>query len=74
MSKKQKKIMVLNYIENLLILVSIVTRCASISDIASLVDTSIGNASSALGLRICVMTAGIKKNKSIIKKKNKKAL
>ena len=61
MSKNHKNVYrVLNYIENLLILVSTVTRCISISDFASLVGISIGITSSAIGLKICVMTAGIK--------------
>ena len=38
----------------------------------SLVDIPAGITSSALGLKICVITAGIKKYKSIIKKKRKK--
>ena len=61
MSKNHKNVYrVLNYIENLLILVSTVTRCISISDFASLVGISIGITSSAIGLKICVITAGIK--------------
>ena len=38
----------------------------------SLVDIPAGITSSALGLKFCVITAGIKKYKSIIKKKKKK--
>ena len=38
---------------------------------ASLVGITIGIMSSAIGLKICVMTARIKKYKSIIKKKKK---
>ena len=61
MSKNHKNVYrVLNYIENLLILVSTVTRCISISDFASLVGISIEITSSAIGLKICVITAGIK--------------
>ena len=63
-SKKQKKVCTdLNYIENFLILASTITGCVSIS---------IGIASSTIGLKICAITAGIKKYKSIIKKKKKK--
>ena len=40
-----------------------------ISAFASLVGVSIGITSSALGLKDCLITAGIKKCKSIIKKK-----
>ena len=42
------------------------------STFASLVGIPIGIARSAVGLKICVITAGIKKYKSIIKKKKKK--
>ena len=59
-----------NYVEPLLILVPAVTRCVFISAFASLVDIPIGNTSSATGLKICAITAGIKKYKSIIKKNN----
>ena len=73
MSKKYEKLCkVLNYIEHLLILVSTVTGCVSISAFASLVGIPIGITSSAIGLKICAITAGIKKYKSIIKKKKKK--
>ena len=73
MSKKHK---VLNYIEHLLILISTVNGDASISAFASLVGISIGITSSPIGLKIYVITARIKKYKSIIKKKkhNKKIL
>ena len=67
----------MNYIEHLLNLVSTVTGCVSISAFASIVDIPIeipipiGIMSSAVGLKICAITAGIKKYKSIIKKKKK---
>ena len=61
--------MFLNYIENLLLLASVVTGCGSI---ASLVGFSIGITSSPVGIKICAITAGIKKYKSIINKKKKK--
>ena len=61
MSKKHKKVFrVLNYIEHLLILISTVTRCISIYAFASLVGIPIGITSSAIGLKICLITAGIK--------------
>ena len=73
MSKGHKKIYrVLNYIEHSLILISTVTGCVSISAVASLVGTPIGITISATELKICVITAGIKKYKSIIQKKKKK--
>ena len=51
--------MALNYIEQLLAF-------------ASSFGIPIGIISSAVGLKICAITAGIKKYKSIIKKKKKK--
>ena len=69
MSKKYKKICTtLNYIEHVLILASTITRCDSISAFASLVGIPIGITSSAIGLKICAIAAGIKK----YKQKNKK--
>ena len=55
-----------------LILISTVTGCISISAFASLVGITKGITSSATGLKISVIIAGIKKYKSIIKKKKKK--
>ena len=62
----------MNYIEHLLILISTVTGCASISGFVSFVAIPIGITSSAVELKICVTTAVIKKYKSIIKKKKNK--
>ena len=71
-SKKQKKdCKVLNYIEHSLIVIATITGCVSISAFASLVGIPLGITSSAIGLKICVITAGIEKYKSI-NKKNKK--
>ena len=56
----------------LLILASIVFGCVSISAFASLIGIPVGIASSAAIIKICVITAGIKSCKSIIKKKKKK--
>ena len=73
MSRKHKKVCTtLNYIEHFLILASTITGCVSISAFASLIGIPIGITSSAIGLKICAITAGIKKYKSIIKKKKKK--
>ena len=58
-----------NYIEHFLILASTITGCVSISAFASLIGIPIGITSSAIGLKICAITAGIKKYKSIKKKK-----
>ena len=58
MSKKHKHVCrVFNYIEHLLIFISTVTGCVSISVFASSVGILIGIASSTIGLKICVITA-----------------
>ena len=62
----------MNYIDNLIIVTSTINGCVSISTFASLVGISIGITSSPIGLKICVITAEIKKYKSMIKKKKKK--
>ena len=73
MSKEHKKVCTtLNYIEHFLILASTIARCISISAFASLLGIPIGITSSAIGLKIFVIAAGIKNYKSIIKKKTKK--
>ena len=46
-------------------------RMSFISIFASLVGIPIGITISAIGLKICVITTGIKKNKSKIEKKKK---
>ena len=62
MSEKYKKTCkYLNCVENLLILASIVTGCVSISAFASLVCVPVGITSSAIGLNMCTIIAGIKK-------------
>ena len=58
-----------NNVELLIILVSAVTGCVPISEFTSLVCVPIGIASSAVGIKICEITAEIKKDKSIMKKK-----
>ena len=70
--KHKKVYRILNYIKHLLILISTVTGCVSISSFASLVGIPIRITSSSIGLDICVITGGIKRYKSIIKKKKKK--
>ena len=71
MSRNLKKVCItLNYIEYFHILVSTITGCITISDFAPLIGVPIGIASSAIGLKICAITAGVKRYKSIIKKKN----
>ena len=71
-SKKHNKVCrVLNYIEYLLILISTVTGFFSIFSFTSLVGIPISITNSAIGLKICVITAGIKKYKWIIKKRRR---
>ena len=54
MSEKYKKTCkYLHYVENLLILVSTVTGCVSISAVASLFFSPVGITSSAVGIKIC---------------------
>ena len=73
MCKKYKKTRKsLNYVEHLLILVSTVTGCVSISAFASFVCVPVAITSSAVGIKISAITAGVKNNKSIINKKKKK--
>ena len=62
----------MNYLDHLIIVISAITGCVSISDFTSLVAIPIGISSSTIGLKICVITTGIKKYKSKIKKKKKK--
>ena len=72
MSEKYKKTCkYLNYVEHLLILVLTVTGCISISAFTSLVCVPVGITISAVGIKICAITAGIKKYESIIKKKSR---
>ena len=59
----------MNYVENSLIAISTITGCVSVSAFASLVGIPIRIASFAIGLKICVIRAAVKKYKSIIKKK-----
>ena len=71
-SKKHKKVYtVLNYIEHQLILIFPVSGRVSISAFA-LAGIHIGITSSEIELKICVITAGIKKYQPIIKKEKKK--
>ena len=48
-----------------------ITGCLSVSAFDSSFGVTIGIKSSAMGLKICAITAAIKKYKSIIKKKKK---
>ena len=63
----------MNYIEHSFIVISKNTECVSISTFPSLVGIPIAfKSSSATGLKICVITAGIKHYKSTKNKKWKK--
>ena len=62
---------VLNYFENFLIFVFAVSGFVSISVFVPLAGVPLGITSSSIVIKICAITAGIKKYKSIIKKKIK---
>ena len=62
----------LNYFSLFYIFVCAVSGFVSISSYTSLVDISVSMTSSAVGFKICALTAGIKKYK-LIKKKKKEA-
>ena len=59
--KYQKTCKYLNYVEHLLILVSKVAVCASVSAFVSLVYVPVGITSYAVGIKIFAITAVIKK-------------
>ena len=70
MSRKHKKICTtLNYIEHFLVLASAITGYISVAAFSCLLGIPIGINCSAIGLKICEIAAGIKRHKSIIKKK-----
>ena len=72
-SRKHKKVCTtVNYIEHLLILASTITGCTSIFAFTSLIGIPVAITDTAIELKICAIAAGIKKCKSIIKKKKKK--
>ena len=72
-SKKYKKVCtIVNYIDHLLTLACTITGCISISHFASFIGIPREITSSAIELKLCAITAGIQKYKSIIKKKKKK--
>ena len=74
MRKKHKKVCTtLNYTEHILILLSTISGCVSIPVFALLVGLLIGTGSSAVRLKICAMTTGIKMYNSVTKKKRTKA-
>ena len=74
MTKKHKNVCTtLNYTEHFLILGSTITGWISMSTFASLAVIPIAITGSAIGLKICAITAAVTKYKSIIKKKKRKA-
>ena len=73
MSEKQKKICkYLGYAENLLIQSSTIASWGLISLFAPLVCVPAGITNSAVGMKVCATTAGIKRCKPIIMKKKGK--
>ena len=68
--KKHKKVCVtLKYIEHFIISDFVVTGYISISDFDFLLGIPIGITNSTTGLKVCAITAGIKKHVPIVKKK-----
>ena len=70
-SRTQTVRRVLSYIDHWLIVISTIIGCVSISAFASLVGIPTEIMSSAIELKICVITSEIRKYKSIIKKTKK---
>ena len=61
----------LDNFDHFLIFAAAVSGCVSISALDSLVSSPVGITSSEVGLKMCAITAGIKKCKSVTKKKKK---
>ena len=73
MNEKHKKTCkYLNYVEYLFTLSSKGTGYVSIAQFTSLLAVPVGITGYPVGIKICAITAGIKKYKSVIKKQNKK--
>ena len=73
MSRKHNKVCTtLNYIESFLILAPTITRYISISAFDYFIGIPIGITRSSIWLNICVITAGTKKYKPIIKEKKRR--
>ena len=68
--KHNKTLKTLNYPEHFLLCISTTNECVSISAFASLFGVPVGITSSAEGLKICAVTAEIKKYNTFIKKKS----
>ena len=67
MENIRRDISILNYVEHVPILASLVTGCVRISAFALLVSAPVGMTS-------CATTAGIKRYKSILKKKRRRMM
>ena len=63
----------MNCHEHFLVFVSAVSRCVSISAFTSLVGIAVGIGSSALGLKICAITAAIEEYLSELWKKKERS-
>ena len=64
MSRNHKKVCTtLNYVEHLLVLAYTITGCILFSAFAFLIGIPMRVTSSAIGLKICAITAGIKNYK-----------
>ena len=63
----------INYAGHLLILASTVTGCVSMSAFASLVCVLVGITSFEVGIKMCAITARIKKNISPLSRKREKS-
>ena len=69
MSEKHEKVCrVLNYFEHFLVFVSSVSDFILVSVFPSLIGVSLGIASLAAEIKICIISAEFKKYKAIIKK------
>ena len=72
MNKKLQKVCrLLNYPKYTLIFISPISGCDSISAFTLLVENTVGITTSEIGLKICAITAAIKKHKLIIERKRK---
>ena len=74
MSKMHRKAFTTYKLYRTFILIYMVTGCVPISAFAPLVSIPIKTTSSLVGLKICAITARIKKSKSRIKKNGRKTI
>ena len=70
--RTKRFVQLINYIKHFSILASAITGYISISTFTSLLGIPLGITSSEIGLKMCVIAAGYKNYKPIIKKKKKK--